>query len=264
MRNKSWLKKGLVCGIIVLFVGTAAIPVIGFQSALNKKIVNGLKNVVIEDVHPDYYNITIWRVHGNSYEKEIKQVSYNIAMQIKDKYEQIEKNADTILKKIEQKNAVLREYEILKENETLEKITNSKNLFVKNYSNSNNRLLQEHYFTNNLHLLDWLMAFTGGILATVHGPVSGINLGIPFPFTIIWEHWANVSGPAEGIGCFFMLPISYMYIPDAVSVRVLLYFAFGIITYLPFILNQHNMGEFVIFVVTFYGAVFKDSLIPRF
>ena len=80
------MNKYLIFLLIAMFIGTNINSVLGVniidKQNYNKKIQN-LLFLNEFDEHPDYYNITIYRFHGNTYEEVIKQVSYEDAMKIK-------------------------------------------------------------------------------------------------------------------------------------------------------------------------------------
>ena len=110
--RKDLFKKGIVLGVILLFIGVSTTPAIGVHSA---------NEFVENEEDPEGYDITIWKIHPTrESEIEVKHVSYDVAMDIKAKYEQIENSGYNLRKQMKEKNEVLQSYGFLSSDDTLE------------------------------------------------------------------------------------------------------------------------------------------------
>ncbi|MCD6468330.1 MAG: hypothetical protein J7L32_03355 [Thermoplasmata archaeon] len=104
-------RKSLVLTLVFLFLIAGVAPSVsasltGFQP-FNIKQSDAEKNS-----HPDYYNITIYRCKGFGYEKIVKTIPYEVAMEIKQRFENIDTSLGSIVEKTRKKLMVLEEYNV--------------------------------------------------------------------------------------------------------------------------------------------------------
>ena len=270
--KKSMLMKGMVIGVIMMLIGITTIPAFGLNLVNNNLIMDKSVNNISGDAHPEYYNITIWRLHGRSYEREVKQVSYEEAMEIKEAYEQIESDTDDLTEKAEQKNAVLRRYGVLSQDDTLE---NYQKEFEEKTDNKNKilalKLLKQFQLKKIPMPQDIRISVAGLFLMTLNGPVHGINIGLPglytvdeWPFIrIAWMpivHFAFGFCPAEGLTTVALFPFLFEWLDPDYRVFFVVFLGMGVITYLPFILKWNREGEFQIGLFTVLGLIQKQPI----
>jgi hypothetical protein len=203
--------------------------------------------------HPEYYDITVWKIQPTSYEEEVIRVSYDDAMEIKASYEQIESSIENPLDRVKQKNAVLRNYGVLSSDDTLENYEKEFNKWTET-QNMNKLWKIANLFFQKLKNLDipigeQCAAMLGMIAGYFHGPLEGcINMGIPLPMTAFICNYAVGQGPAEGISTMFFIlpifPVCYFLEETTDDVEIVLALGIGYVTYLPFLFNMNAEGRF--------------------
>ena len=259
MKNEFY-KKGWVFGITLLFIGVATTtPVLGSNLAKNNFIMDNSADTIAENSHPMYYDITIWRLRLGGYEEEVKRVSYEEAMQIKAEYETIENNGGNLLNQAKQKNTVLRDHGVLSADDTLELYEEK---FVECMKTQDKTLLQKliRYVLSKYLLPSGFaaVAWSGFLIGYLHGPMSGMTVGIPLPATGLVYHEATGHGPAAGVATFdllFPFPLVWNFVEPnpKTEIDVMMVGAMGLVSYLPFIKSWNDDGRFEVAVFTIYG-----------
>lgn len=247
MKKKKIIKTSAII-IILLFIVISTDSIIRANILEKQFYKKQIKNTYYEynyDDHPEYYNITIWNFKGFICTKEIKKVSFDIAMSIKKDYEEIDQNIKNPGEIIIQKREVLKRYNIFEGDliRFYNKTNNNyKNYDIFNYKSDVNR-----------------KTFLGLISGYFHGPIRGINIGF-FLINPLFNrevylgfyHEANGYGPCS-ILCGDLLNYTLV-ITEKPSDRVYLWFSFGFgtLTYLPFLINGNNFDyyDFTFFVIS--------------
>ncbi|MCD6467920.1 MAG: hypothetical protein J7L32_01215 [Thermoplasmata archaeon] len=118
-------RKPLVLMLVFLFIIAGIVPTVnasltGFHPFNLKQ-----KQVNAENSHPKYY-ITIHHFNGLTHCKTVKTIPYNVAMEIKQRFEDIDASTSSMSDKVARKLEVLEEYNILS-NEDIQKSKQSFN-----------------------------------------------------------------------------------------------------------------------------------------
>lgn len=107
------MRKIFVSTLVVLLLVAGLAPsvnasITGFHPFQTKQL-----NTKKEENHPQYYNITIYRFNGLTYKKTVKTITYEEALEIEEKFKNIDQGFDNLEDKINKELKVLMEYNIL-------------------------------------------------------------------------------------------------------------------------------------------------------
>jgi len=266
--RKDLFKKSVVIGMMLLFIGVATTPAIGLNLAKNNLIIDKSVDIVsvgTHDTHPEYYDITIWKLQPTDYEEETKRVSYDEAMEIKAAYEQIESSTDDFVEQTKQKNAVLRNYGVLSSDDTYENYEKEFSEWIK-IQNKLKLLTIVNLFLQKFIDIErsTCISLMGLIVGYVHGPLVGLCFGTPVPGTMFLLQCFMGQGPAEVIATswlVFPLPFYWYYSETDASTPVVawMFIGIGYATYLPFILNMNKEGRFDFAMFNIMGMVTDEE-----
>lgn len=214
-------KKPLVLMLVFLFIIAGIAPSVN-ASVTGFHPFNVGQSDVDENSHPDYYNITIYRCNGFSCEKVVKTVSYDVAMEIKQRFNNIDASFDNSTEKISRKFSVLKEYNVL----------TGEDIGFSRASIDLDSIKPETKNGEEIHWYSFLRYTANGRNVTIFGTVKlnvnmGINLIFLAPFLLVVSRGGNLT---------FYTPIEHPTTNIFDKILLFLIFNFcGVILLVPFI-----------------------------
>ena len=123
-------------------------------------------NTKKEENHPQYYNITIYRFNGFTYKKTVKTITYGEALEIEEKFKNIDQGFDNVESKTDKELEALMNYGILNKNDR------DNNIQTTTTTMSSSKPLYKDFYPQPI--------IGGGNITAKLGPNGNIGVFTPF------------------------------------------------------------------------------------